>query len=147
VFNRHVRQIFRKRWAISGFALAIIVLGGSLQVTLDPAISNTWIYYTPSERQAVQYFLATVPQSTLWSGPGPRLTFMAATEDLPRHPWRVTYGSFPIGSLQYFLLSPNVVLNAQLTHGMLPNLSSLDCVYDDGQAQIYESVPTSPFQQ
>ncbi len=141
---RHPRARGAGGW--SGVVVAGLLAAGVVKVTLDPLVSNEWIFYTPAERQAVGFFVEHARGAGLWTGPDNRLVYMAQSlwPVIPHD--NVVMGFKPLPLTANFLWSPVVVANTQAQHGMLPPYAVQNRVYDDGGAAIYQTVPTSPFQ-
>lgn len=126
--------------------LGAFFLVSLLKVTLDPSISNQWLFYRPSERQAVAFFWTKARGSTLWTGPDNRIPDMWGG-------WASnnTYGNGIVGYTlsgadRDWLKSPVVVASSIAEDSPVPNYSAQDRVYDNGTSQIFHVRPLTPFQ-
>ncbi len=130
----------------SGAILASFIAIGLLKATLDPAISNQWLFYRPSEKQAVGYFWTHATDSSLWTGPDNRIPYMWSTWNTgdPYGNSVAGYGLQP--SERDWLISPVVVRSAIVQRMPIPNYRSQDQVYDNGTSQIYHVAPQTMFQ-
>lgn len=144
-----LRAVWRRARGAAGWS-AVVVAGflalGVVKVTLDPVVSNEWIFYTPAERQAVGFFVTHAHRAGLWTGPDNRLVYMAQSVWPVTPHDNVVMGFKPLPLTTDFLWSPVVVANSQAQHAALPPYAVQNRVYDDGGAAIYQTVPESPFQ-
>jgi len=119
-----------------------------LKATLDPSVSNRWIFYKPTEVQAVRFWNDMQRSSGIWVGP----TFRVINA------FRHTYGSFGAnqndisakddssGAAAYMLDSPISAANTVAWRLVRPATILENRIYDNGDAQIYHHLPRSPFQ-
>lgn len=120
-----------------------------LKATLDPLISNQWLFYSPSEKQAVLFYLRHRSQGPglLWAGPDQRLSDAAATWWPGLTPWYVAGGRQPVSPLfSLWLWSPNIAVSAVELKDPLPDYAQQNLIYSNGQAKIYAKIPASPFE-
>jgi hypothetical protein len=144
----------RGRWSRPGrvwsmrtaVVVGLFITAGVLKATLDPLVSNEWIYYTPQERQAVAFFLTHARGQGLWAGPDNRLAYMAQSlyPDAPHG--NLVEGFRPVALTRDFLWSPVLVASARAEDAPLPVYSTEDRVYDNGGAAVYQIVWTNPTQ-
>lgn len=133
---------------VGAVLIPIFLVMSILKATLDPAISNQWILYSPGEKQAVTFYLShrgSAP-STLWAGPDQRLRNVAATWWPGSTPWYVTGGGQPTAAYPLWLWSPNIAANSVELKDPLPDFHGQNLVYNNGQAKIYAPRPASPFE-
>ena len=137
-----------RHWVSDRLAIlvAIFVAVGVVKVTLDPLVSNEWIFYTPAERQAVGFFLHHARRAGLWTGPDNRLVYMAQSLWPVSPHGNLVMGFKPPPLTQNFLWSPVVVANSEAQSFPLPPYALDNRVYDNGGAAIYQKAPESPFQ-
>lgn len=138
----YLRKFIRPS-AIAGMCLLLLV--GFLKVTLDPLVSNNWLYYTPQEAQALRFFWTHSRNQTIWSGPDDRLVFYAYSRLISNPNGNAVVGYKPKPFTEDYLDSP--VVNASDTATYFPRFDypASDRIYDDGGAQIYRMRPVSPF--
>ena len=138
----------RARWRRRGIGalLAAMILGSAGKTTLDPLLSNQWMYYTPDERQALAGFWERSVRQELWAGPDARLSNVAA-EWLVFNPHENHIRGFSLTpALSDWLWSPGVGANIAAYGELPPPYAAQNRVYDDGGAVIYRTAPKTPFQ-
>lgn len=145
-----VMIIVRKYRSLVGTVIAIIFAGfviiGLLKVTLDPIISNQWMFYRPSEKQAVGYFWAHGVDASLWTGPDNRIPDMWATWNTSTVHGNSVLGYALVDTERDWLRSPLVVASTVVEGMVVPNYQAQDRVYDNGDSQLYHMRPLTPFQ-
>ncbi len=131
---------------VTGAFLALFILIGLFKSTLDPAISNSWIFYTPAEKQALIAFDRHTVSATLWTGPDNRLVYANSMVDASRTATSlvVGYNFMPLDT--DVLISPEVIQNSLVQHKVVPSYQSKNRIYDNGSTQIYRRVPQTLFQ-
>lgn len=119
---------------------------GLFKVTLDPIVSNQWMFYRPSEKQSVSFFWAHARDSSLWTGPDNRIRDIwntLATTD----PHNNSIVGYAIHDRERdWLRSPVVIANTVAQGMAIPNYLAQDRVFDAGGAQIYHVRPLTMFQ-
>lgn len=122
-----------------------LMLLGFLNVTLDPLVSNSWIFYKADEAQAIRFFWGHNKKQTLWTGPDDRLAYYAYARLIrdPRH--NTVIGYTPTMFTKEFLFSPAVVASDLAQHVREFNYHANNLIYDNGGARIYRVRPQSPF--
>jgi hypothetical protein len=133
---------------VLGLALLGLIAFGTLKSTLDPSLSNNWMFYRPGERQATMAFWRLSRNQIMWVGPDDRLVYVSETwEPFSPHGDIVEGYTAGVATTDY-LVSPAVEAATEIAHIMppWPPLSSANRIYDDGFAQIYQEAPGSPFQ-
>ncbi|PSR23952.1 MAG: hypothetical protein C7B45_01315 [Sulfobacillus acidophilus] len=152
--SRIVPSLYRQNHLAKTLNLLAIVFMGLfltmsiLETTLDPAISNQWLFYSSAEKQAVLFYLRhrQGPQY-LWAGPDERLRNVAATWWPKNDPWYVSGGGIPsLPRYSLWLWSPNIVADAIELKDPLPDFNRQNLVYSNGQAKIFSAIPRSPFE-
>ncbi len=130
----------------SGAVLVGFIAIGLLKATLDPAISNQWLFYRPSEKQAVGYFWTHAADSSLWTGPDNRIPYMWSTWNTsnPHNNSIAGYALQP--SERDWLMSPAVVRSSIVQEEPVPNYQAQDYVYDNGTSQVYHMAPHTMFE-
>lgn len=125
----------------------VFALLSLLKATLDPVVSNRWIFYRPTEVQAVSFWNERQRSSGLWAGPSYRV-INAFRHTHPSAPSNQNEISARLGSeaAAYMLDSEIFESNAVAWGVVRPTTVLENRVYDNGDAQIYHRVPRSPFQ-
>jgi len=153
-----IRALMRRRGDVAKFVassgvksgasvfLAGFIAIGLLKATLDPSISNQWMFYRPSERQAVTYFWNRAENSTLWTGPDNRIVYMWGTWNVADPNHNSVLGYTLTGEDRDWLRSQVVVASTVAEGAPVPDYAAQNLVYNDGFSQIYHMVPQTPFQ-
>ncbi len=129
-----------------GVIFSLFVVVSLLKVTLDPLMSNLWMYFTPAESQALRAFWQESVYTTLWAGPDNRLVYVADAW-FGRDP-----GSNQVAGYGYqtterdLLISAQVIQNSLVQNFTIPNYSKQNLIYNDGGAEIYRMAPQTPFE-
>ena len=135
------------------FGILFIVFAGLslLKATLDPVVSNRWLFYHPAEVQAAHFWGVRHSQSSLWLDVEGRLRY-AYTTTYPAAYARgfLAGNTFAFGSYHggdaFAIRSPLLEQSAVAWGHRAPGLWLEDRPYDNGQAQIYHRIPNTPFQ-
>ena len=138
----------KRQWVstVTAVALGVFVLIGLFKSTLDPVISNQWLFYTPAERQALGAFDNHSQSQSLWTGPDNRLVYANAMwhpNDLGGN--AVTGYQFT-SAYRDILISPEVIANSLVEETPVPLYLEQNRIYDNGSAQIYRMRPRTPFE-
>ncbi|MGI8914441.1 MAG: hypothetical protein ACR2JY_11785 [Chloroflexota bacterium] len=118
-----------------------------LKATNEPLLSNKWTFYSESEAQAMDWLAVALPQGSVWTDVDERLREVYMFRSRPTEDAAIRYPT---------LLRPDqvsVIMLSQITRdrmarlGMpLPDVSTLNELYDNGPVQIYRHLPQSPLQ-
>lgn len=131
---------------LSAVALSVFLVVGLLKSTLDPLISNQWMFYTSSERQTVQWFLQTGKHSNMWTGPDNRLVYLQSMLSSGQRTSN-QLGGYTLSTVyRNWMMSPQIRVNSIVQNRPVPNTFAQDRVYDNGGAQVYHVRPATPFQ-
>jgi hypothetical protein len=124
------------RTAAAG-ALGVAAILALLKTTLDPALSNRWLFYTTSEIDALRWADTMQADTTTWVGPDDRLVAayqMAVGVPTQGNHW----GDFePTSQTGAFLISDVIRLQSARLDESLPPLASADLIYDNGDVQLF----------
>lgn len=133
--------------------LFFVLFGGLslLKATLDPTVSNRWLFYHPAEVQAAQFWGLRHSQNILWMDVEGRLRYAYTTTypaayaqgDLAGNVF--DWGTFAGGGA-FAIQSPILERAAVAWQRKPPTLWLEDRPYDNGEAQIYHRIPRTPFQ-
>lgn len=130
----------------AGGAFVVVSLAGLLKSTVDPALSNEWIFYSPAEHQAIAFFEHGGRSDTLWTGPDARLTNMAAQRNPDARHYNLVEAYALLPSDRVWLRSPQVVANSTAYQTVVPPYDDQNRIYDNGEAQLYRMTPRTQFQ-
>lgn len=143
------RFVSRSRlWLLSvGLLYCVMLLVGMQKATLDPAVSNSWLFYSPGEREALSTVLSRSVATGIWAGPDNRLPYVAASLNVPANGNEiVAYSYLETPYAVDFLWSPVEKAASQALRTVTPDFSRMNRIFDDGQAQIYRKAPGSYMQ-
>jgi len=134
---------------VAAAGMGLLMGFGIVKATLDPAAANTWLYYTPAEREAVAAFWRLSDGQVAWTGPDDRLVYVSATWFPSGAHDNAVEGFSPTDAARDYVISPTVTASAAAQGKPAPwrALSGANRVYDDGGAQIYRLAPDNAFQQ
>jgi hypothetical protein len=128
-----------KKLALTSAAIAVAAasVGALVKSTLDPNVSNKWIFYTASEFEGLVWVQVHLPNTPTWIGPDDRL--QAAYE--------ITIGGLshsdvwdmdePDRGTASFLISGEIREQITRLDETLPDLEATNIVYDNGDVQLY----------
>lgn len=127
-------------------AIAFFALSSMLKVTNEPLLSNYWSFYGESEKVAVGWVDEHVRSNEVWIGADTRLRTLAATfgswSEQKVYPER---GTEPVVA-RYLLMSDIMRKHAGRSGYTLPDNWPYQKVFDAGDAELYYSLPQTPFQ-
>ncbi|MCY0878511.1 MAG: hypothetical protein OWU84_06195 [Firmicutes bacterium] len=137
----------KTRWAERCMVglMCLIMAIGFLKVTLDPLVSNTWLYYTEDEADAIRFFWTHNRYQILWTGPDNRLANYANAVFWANPGQNTVVGYAPPAGTEDYLQSPAVVLSCLAQDYPLPPYARLNRVYDNGGADIDQIPAATPF--
>lgn len=136
--------------AVPGLALvAAFAVISALKSTVDPSVSNDWVFYRSSEVAAVAFWDQTQAFDALWVGVTPRVL----------HAHRAVVGDDSVAGNRFnrspesdlgrdgHALASDVVTAEAVARGLpLSPVLADDRVYDNGEAQIFHRLPRTPYQ-
>ena len=133
------------KFAVLG-GVGVLAILSPLKAINDPIVSNQWIFYLPSEMQAIQWGEGALEGSKLWVGFDHRLSsavIMRTGED----PSGVNLDDFSLDSdVRNLLISDVIHMRSERLSQPLPIGADSLMVYDNGQSQIYHLRPRTSFQ-
>lgn len=138
----------KAKMTLAGISLAIGVLMvlSALKATSEPLLSNTWLFYTPAEAQAVRWAEDNLQQLSLWTGPSGRISDGYSIRENGRELSLELDPYVPAISTHDFLISIVTRLQAQRQGALLPVQADDLITYDNGTTQIHHRRPETPFQ-
>lgn len=140
------RPKHRIAWALVGVAFSGVVLLGLLKGTLDPIVSNQWLFYSAAEHQSLTAFARMSAGGFIWTGPDNRLPDVVTASSLAnRGDSQVAAFAVQIQERDW-LRSPQIVASARSQRFPIPPYNKQNRIYDNGGAQIYRKQPRTPFQ-
>lgn len=133
------------RWGL-GAGVAVLMALSLLKATVEPALSNYWIFYTPGEYQAAAWSERALVNGSLWVGFNERVAvgYALRTDGRAMEVYLDTYTVDPY--TRDFLLSQATLLHASRVNQPLPAPADSLVTYDNGDAQVHHKRPVTPFQ-
>lgn len=122
------------------------------KATLDPTLSNRWLFYHPAEVQAARFWDQRHDHNSLWLDVEGRLRYAYITTYPEAYPKGVPddnlYDFGPFSGRDAFALRSSLLEKTAVAWQLRPSPLWLeDRPYDNGEAQIYHRIPRTPFQQ
>lgn len=143
---------FRNKQLVSltNFAVLIVIaalaLLSPLKAINDPIVSNQWIFYLPSEMEAIYWSESALEGSTLWVGFDHRLS-SAVVMKTGADPSGLGLDDFSVDmDVRNLLISDVISARSERLSQPLPFEVDSVTVYDNGQTQIHHLRPHTPFQ-
>jgi hypothetical protein len=134
------------RW-ISGLSLAGLALLALLKVTNEPALSNKWTFYNPTELQPLAWADAHSRTASVWVGLDERLRAaygIAVGASKNANAWDIAR---PDTTTRLYVVTPLIRLQSARFRQPLPPIATANRIYDDGASQVFRARPLSAFQQ
>ncbi len=143
-FRRHPRPVL----SLAVLMLALWLSGTSLlKATLDPVVSNKWLWFSATEHEAVNWLENRVEHASIWCGYDERLRLLAYSC------WGTELSSgnyYDILDIEpytrYVFLSDLVRQHTVRIRQHLPSVLDAHRIYDSGSLEIYQHRPTTPYQ-
>jgi hypothetical protein len=143
----------RSRWPrtllplVFSLTVAFYSLISLLKATLDPTVSNRWLFYSPTEVRAMAFWREQSSSEPIWVGTSGRLSFAQQVQFPSQEVRDDLYDIGPpdpgTAKLIQTRLESQSAANWSLS---LPTGLLGHRVYDNGEAQIFHRLPGSPFQ-
>ncbi len=135
---RHSLRWTNKCWVrLCGLAMAVLLVVGLLKTTLEPVVSNEWMFYSRSEREALTAFIQHTSHQHLWSGPDNRLPNVAENL-IAANPHESEVDGFKIRQNEHFLLfSPQLYASLIAQKRKVPDYVRSDRVLVIGSSAVY----------
>lgn len=144
-----IRSIWVRRSmaAVLVVLLGVFAITGVLKATLDPLVSNKWLFFTGSEQRALAWADSELERQEIWEGFDERLLEMQIIHQ-PVDPGRAN--RYVRGNTQEstrYITVSDVIQQRSIRLGLpAPDVHRSDQIYDNGAAQIYHRVPETPYQ-
>ena len=154
ILLRGLRVLWRKdqrlRFAASWFIVILVcclVVASLLKSTNDPSVGNLWIFYSPAELHAGQWSDRHLKNRSVWvdtfSHHQDVLEFRSGYAQERRNRYVLGKQDAPFS---HVLISRLTRLQANRSSLALPGVVTHNCVYDNGEAQLYHRRPLTPYQ-
>lgn len=131
-------------------ALGIVIFAGLsiLKSTLDPTVSNRWLFYRPSEVRALYFWDNVQTGDSIWMGPEDRLFFaymLNFSQGRSNGNRFITSRALP-EEVSSAIQSKIVIENTVAWDEDAPRALAGQLVYDNGVSGVRRRVPLTPFQ-
>jgi hypothetical protein len=118
-----------------------------LKVSNDPAVSNLWIFYSPTERQAHWWADQHLQDTEIWVDTWPHqhdvILFLKGYSWTSTNRYRTGSGET---ATPYVLVSQGTRLQANRVPSFLPSTTGRNLVYENGDVQLFHRRPITPYQ-
>jgi hypothetical protein len=124
-----------RRVLAGAFALTTVL--ALTKATLDPTLSNKWLFYSNGEIDALRWADAHQQKAKTWLGPDDRLESAYELEvgyPVTGNDW---VSGEPTPDITTVVISDAVVGLAARIDATIPSLAGRNLVYDDGDTQLY----------
>jgi hypothetical protein len=123
---------------LTTLAIAWFVLASVLKASIEPALSNKWIFYTPAEQSALLWTDRSLRKATIWSSLDERLkvAFDFNYGFLSTSGNRFSGFDFESGD-QYVLYSDTERRRSVQLKLAMPDVADWNAIYDNGEVQLH----------
>ena len=129
-----LRPVARK---VAGLLVGVAVVAALTKTTLDPALSNKWIFYSESELRALRWADDSRLDASIWVGPEDRVAAAYTMEfGHPDFSYRLQAYD-PPDDVEGVLVSDLIVLQSERLGIAVPPIESKNRIYDNGEVQLY----------
>ncbi len=125
---------------------ACLVVAALLKTTNEPMLSNKWVFYLPSEMQALNWSDAHLQTASIWTDFDERLSTAFDLTHGPSLGGNVIDIYTPKPETRAFLITDINRLRSARLNQPLPISTNDMIVYDNGAAQLYRRVAVTPYQ-
>jgi hypothetical protein len=128
-------------------AVAFFSVISLIKATLDPLVSNRWLFYSPIEVRAIQFWREQSATEPIWVGTSGRLSFAQQVQFPSEEVRDNLYDIGPPDPGTVKLVQTHLERQSAANWSLgLPTGLLGHQVYDNGQAQIVHRLPAGPFQ-
>ena len=135
-------RLLRLGLSIGIFCIAILSITKAIN---DPAVSNKWTFYRPSELAILEWSDTHLKSTEIWTEYDERLTaaFRTTSGDSANEN---SFGDRIQPSIRNFILTAVTRLRSSRLRHPLPVPPDALRVYDNGEAELYHLRPQTPYQ-
>lgn len=136
-----MRRLRTKKWqkvgGVTGLILIVLLVISSLvKSTNDPLVSNTWIFYSKDEKNAMNWMESNLKKATVWAGPLGRIE-SAFRYNSSLDSWRNIFFS-NASDAEYCLISDVAHKRANRYRYLLPSIKNSNQIYNNDAAELYQ---------
>jgi hypothetical protein len=124
---------------LAGVVFAMAMVAALLKSTLEPSLSNKWLFYATTEIEGLQWADAHQRSEDTWVGLDDRLPAaydMVAGSPNGSHQWAFLE---PDPGTPSFLVSTTIRLQSARLGTAMPSVLSRNLIYDNGDVRIYRA--------
>ncbi len=145
-FQSSGAKVQRLAVVLAPSVVAFFAIVGVLKATNDPLVSNKWLFFSESEKQALIWVDSSVRGREVWTDIDERLRTMQDIHQ-PADPDQGNVFLTGDDQVAPYALSTDLTRGRMLRMGIpLPDSRQDDRIYDNGGAQVYHRVPETPYQ-
>jgi hypothetical protein len=140
---RRLAKPFRGVLALVIFCISILSI---FKATNEPMLSNKWTFYQPAELTALEWIDQHLEDASVWTEFDERLwvAYLMKFDGTTNNTF--VFGNEPTPSWRYMLITDLTRLHAIRLQQTLPIVPDAVRIYDNGQAQLYQIRPRTPYQ-
>ena len=145
--TRRARTAHRGAAALVLSAAVVFGLASLAKATLDPTVSNRWLFYRPAEVSAMHFWEERHSRQTLWTDPEGRLRYAYTMVHGDRSASTNTLDAWTVDPRATHALRSEVNAASAVAWRLPPStLWTENRTYDNGGAQVFHRIPRTPFQ-
>jgi hypothetical protein len=135
----------RLGYAVITAGMGLLAILSIFKATNEPLLSNKWIFYLPSEMQAIHWAEGKMPTRKLWTDFDERLVTAFAIQSGAKVPGIQLEMYKPLLARDFLVSDVTRSRSLRLSQPIPIAYDSL-VTYDNGQVQIYQLLPMTPYQ-
>jgi hypothetical protein len=137
----------RRLTAVVGACLFVYFTGAAvLKATNDPLVSSKWTFYDGNEAQAIQWANENLANQVIWADIDERVRTASILELGDDGSSAALWTTRRSPSVRYVLQSEVIEARAKRTSSILPTSVETDQIYDNGSANVWHYLPSTPYQ-
>jgi hypothetical protein len=122
---------------VASAVAGVAIIAALTKTTLDPALSNKWIFYAENELQALRWADDQQLDALIWVGPEDRVAAAFTMEvGHPDRSYRLQAYE-PPADVEAVLISELIVTQSERLGITVPPVDSKNRLYDNGEVQLY----------
>jgi hypothetical protein len=133
-------------WIISWVTITLLAFFSTFKATLEPMLSNNWIFYKPAEISALNWAFDNNRSASVWSDFNERLTTAYGIENGDPPNLNLHDIANPDQGTDNYLISNINRKRSERLGSPLPLQADSLRIYDNGDAAIYHRRPVTPYQ-
>lgn len=138
---RWMHQLRTKKWQKVGkvtvvILIILLVINSLVKSTMDPSVSNGWIFYSKGEKIAMNWMESNLKSKTIWAGPLSRIESAFRYNSNFDSLGNISFSN--ASNAKYYLMSDVVRKRASKYEYSLPSIKNSNQIYDNDAAELYQ---------